>query len=170
VRAQEALSSKPCWAKRQSRHQAADPSPCSTSASSHLHPHVLAGEPDSFSWPRSNVWFLNPAMRVQLRARPFATISQQALRPAAGSGELMQPMLPLATAQPDCPFAEADTYMPGVVCARQQSVKALKLQMPFGCMGRTMYARIIPKNQTKSNGTCGVRTHALSEWRGEPPP
>jgi hypothetical protein len=32
-------------------------------------------------------------------------------------------MLPLATAQPDCPLAEADTYMPGVVCARQQFVK-----------------------------------------------
>jgi hypothetical protein len=35
----------------------------------------------------------------------------------------MQPMLPLATAQPDCPFVEAATYMPGVVCARQQFVK-----------------------------------------------
>jgi hypothetical protein len=35
----------------------------------------------------------------------------------------MQPMLPLATAQPDCPPAEADTCMPGVVCARQQPVK-----------------------------------------------
>jgi len=32
-------------------------------------------------------------------------------------------MLPLATTQPDCPLAEADTYMPGVVCARQQFVK-----------------------------------------------
>ena len=37
-----------------------------------------------------------------------------------GSGELMQPMLPLVTAQPDCSLAGADTYMPGVVCARQQ--------------------------------------------------
>jgi hypothetical protein len=37
----------------------------------------------------------------------------------------MQPMLPLATAQTDCLFAEAeaDTYMPGVVRARQQFVK-----------------------------------------------
>jgi hypothetical protein len=35
----------------------------------------------------------------------------------------MQPMLPLATAQPDCLPAEADTYMPGVVCARRQLVK-----------------------------------------------
>jgi hypothetical protein len=35
----------------------------------------------------------------------------------------MQPMLPLATAQPDCCFAEADTYMPGVVSARHQFVK-----------------------------------------------
>jgi hypothetical protein len=35
----------------------------------------------------------------------------------------MQPMLPLANAQPDCPFAEAVTYIPGVVGARQQFVK-----------------------------------------------
>jgi hypothetical protein len=35
----------------------------------------------------------------------------------------MQPMLLVATAQPDCPLAEADTYMLGVVCARQQFVK-----------------------------------------------
>jgi hypothetical protein len=33
----------------------------------------------------------------------------------------MQPMFPVATAQPE--RAEADTYMPGAVCARQQSVK-----------------------------------------------
>ena len=55
----------------------------------------------------------------------------------------MQPMLPSATAQPDCSFVEADTYMPGVVCARQHlrsSDMALKLQVPFGCTGRTMYA------------------------------
>jgi hypothetical protein len=32
----------------------------------------------------------------------------------------MQPMLPLATAGPDGPLAESDTYMSGVVCARQQ--------------------------------------------------
>jgi hypothetical protein len=35
----------------------------------------------------------------------------------------MQPMLPLASAQADCPVAEADTYMPGVVCATQQFVR-----------------------------------------------
>jgi hypothetical protein len=55
----------------------------------------------------------------------------------------MQPVLPLATAQPDGPLAEAGTYMPGVVCARQQFVKhdmALKLQVPFECTGRSMYA------------------------------
>jgi hypothetical protein len=55
VKVQEALSSKPCSAKRQSRHQAADLSPGRTSASSHLHPHMLAGEPDFSSWPRSNI-------------------------------------------------------------------------------------------------------------------
>ena len=35
----------------------------------------------------------------------------------------MQPMLPLATAHPDCPLAGADAYMPGLGCARQQFVK-----------------------------------------------
>jgi hypothetical protein len=35
----------------------------------------------------------------------------------------MQPMLPVATAQPGCPFVAAATYMPGVLCARQQFVK-----------------------------------------------
>jgi hypothetical protein len=35
----------------------------------------------------------------------------------------MQPMLPLATAQPDWPLVEPDTYMPGVVCARQHFVR-----------------------------------------------
>ena len=59
-------------------------------------------------------------MEVQLRARPLAKFQANL---DAGSGRLMRPMLPLATAQPDCRLAEADTYVPGVVCARQQLVK-----------------------------------------------
>jgi hypothetical protein len=49
----------------------------------------------------------------------------------------MQPMLPLAAAQPDRPFVEADTYMSG---GNILSDMALKLQVPFGCTGRTTYA------------------------------
>jgi hypothetical protein len=57
----------------------------------------------------------------------------------------MQPMLPSAPAQPDCPFAEAATYVPGVFSARQQFAKqrhGLKLQAPFECTGRAMYAAL----------------------------
>jgi hypothetical protein len=92
----------------------------------HPHPHIYIRKrwPGNLILPagfvRSDIWFLNPAMAVQLRARPLAKFQANL---AAGSGRLMRPMLPLATAQPDCRLAEADTYVPGVVCARQQLVK-----------------------------------------------
>jgi hypothetical protein len=82
---------------------------------------MLAGEPDSFSGPRGDI-FVSESGGFSC-ARGLSPNSEQTSSPSAGSGALMQPVLLLATAQPDCPLADAATYMPGVVCGRQQFVK-----------------------------------------------
>jgi hypothetical protein len=56
-------------------------------------------------------------MAAQLRTRPFAKFSTGWVRRADATYAAP------GNAQPDCPLAEADTYMPGVVCARQQFLK-----------------------------------------------
>jgi hypothetical protein len=138
---QGASSSKPCWAKRQPR-QAADPSPCRTSASSHLHPRMLAGEPDPFSWPRSiaaNILASESSHRASAARAAFRQI--QTSSPGAGEGELMQPMLPMATARPDCPVLGLTLICRAwFVQGNNLCDMALKLQVPFGCTGRSMYA------------------------------
>jgi hypothetical protein len=81
---------------------------------------MLAGEPDFSSWPRSNILVSDSSDGGSAaRAAPRQTLNKP--QTAAGPGELMQELLPLATAQSDCPLAEADAHMPGVVCARQKN-------------------------------------------------
>jgi hypothetical protein len=97
----------------------------------HLHPHIYIRA----CWPgnlilsvglvasRRTFRVLNPAIAVQLRARPFAKFLTN-LEPSCWVRRADATYVtPLATAQPDCPLAEAATYMPGVFSARQQVVK-----------------------------------------------
>jgi hypothetical protein len=53
----------------------------------------------------------------------------------------MQPMLPLATAQPDSRLLKLTLIRRAwFVQGNNLCDMALKLQVPFGCTGRTMYA------------------------------
>jgi hypothetical protein len=111
--------------KAAATHQAADPSPCRTSAASHLHPRMLAGEPDSFSWPRSitaNSLASESAIAVQRRAWPFAKVPAN-LKPSCWFRRADATYAALGDRTAGWPLAEADTYMPDVVCARKQLVK-----------------------------------------------